>query len=142
MPRLELMILGKDGMAEAFPYLEGMLDSFVGKMVTKVVNKLTVRLGLNLEDLIAFMKTAENRPAGSAAFQANHTILCRGQLPLEKLVTPEAEAIITELNRSEFGLRWGEPGLTIQVQCCFAQLDRLAPKLVRLGTLFTQGAGD
>lgn len=110
-------------------------------MVAKVANKITSRLGLDLEDLISFMKSAEDRPAGSAAFQARHSVLTRGSLPLEKLITREAEGLITELDSRKFSLRWGAPGLMLQMQCSRKEVPTFAPILVRLGTLLTLGAG-
>lgn len=144
LERLELVICNKTDiaqLAELLPKLDGILNSFVGKMMSKMINALTSRLGIQLEDLVSFMKSAEERPAGSAAFQAKHSVLTRGSLPLEKLITPEVEGIITELDRRKFALRWGTTGLIISIQCSRGEVPTFAPILVRLGTLLTPGAG-
>lgn len=144
LPRLELVIVGKgelSKMLEALQLLDGVIDSFLGKMALKMANKFTARLGVDLEDLRSFVKSAEEAPVGSQAFQAHHTVLTRGQLPLDKMIRPETEALMQALGRHKLGLRWGASGLYLHLNCSRRQLGRLAPQLVHLGGLLTEAAG-
>lgn len=143
LPQLELVITGKEGFAkfqEALPKIESMLNTFLGKMAGKLASNFLSRMGLTLEDLLGFLKTAEAHPAGSPAFQSKYSVLTRGKLPLEKLITPAAEAIVSGWANRDFGLRWGTQGLQFYIQAEERESVELAGQMVELGRLLTGGS--
>lgn len=140
LPRLEMLVgrksdLGK--LKETLPQIEKMAHSFVWKLVMAMAEKYSSRIGASLDDLLDFFKAAEEKPVGSREFQAHYSVLTRGSVPLEKVLTVEAQAMIEGWRARHFHLSWGSHGLTFHIRAGTSQCYQLGPEMVRLGELLT-----
>lgn len=143
LPQLELAIGQKTDLSklkEVIPTIESLANSFLGKMIMSLAEKSSSKLGATPRDLIEFLKVAEERPVGSSQFQAGHSVLTRGSLPIENILTPSAEQIIEAWRDRHFHLSWGINGLAFHIRATYSQCPGLARDFVRLGELLTGGA--
>ena len=144
LPQLELVITDKEDFDKfkdvLLPKIESMMNSTIGKMAARLASNFLAPLGLSLEDMLGFVKTAEEHPAGSRAFQAKYALLTRGRLPLQKLICPASEAILAGWDGRDFGLHWGTQGLQFHIKTGQRGSVELAEKMVELGRLLTAGA--
>ncbi|MBS2037160.1 hypothetical protein JST97_19390 [bacterium] len=144
LPQLELLVgkkadLGK--LKEALPQIEKLANSFIGKMVMAMAEKHSSQVGATPRGLLDFLKEAEEKSLGSPQFQSRYSVITRGTVPIENVLTPEAQRIIEGWSDRHFHLSWGPQGLAFHLRASSSQAFQFGPEMVRLGDLLTGGAG-
>lgn len=144
LPQLELAVgpkadLGK--IQQALPQIEKLANSMIGQMMMAMAEQYSSRAGASVVDLLSFLKTAEEKKVGSTAFQSLYSVLTRGTIPIENVLTAQAQSSIEGWRSRHFHLSWGIYGLSFHIRASSSECYQLGPKMVRLGEMLTGSQG-